>query len=144
MMSLINELQKILASNYTLYTKYQNFHWNVTGPHFYSLHNFFEEQYTALAEANDEIAERIRALGSVAPGTMQAFIELSLIKESPEALSAEQMLETLKSDNEIIIEQLKKLIVEFAESGDDGTADLLTQRVQYHQKTLWMLESTLA
>ncbi len=139
----VRDLSSILATNYVLYTKTQNFHWNVVGPYFHTLHEMFEEQYTELAESNDVIAERIRSLGAFAPGTHVEFNELSLIKEQPNQISAEAMVGELLSDHETLIERLKVLIPLYAESGDDGTADLLTSRCESHQKIAWMLRSFL-
>ncbi len=107
------------------------------------LHEMWEEQYDDLAEANDDLAERIRALGALAPGSMSEFLSLSFIEESANDLSAEAMLEVLASGHQVMIDKMKTLIPAFADEGDDGTADLLTARIQFHQKTLWMLNSTL-
>lgn len=140
---IIKHLGQLLASNYTLYLKTQNFHWNVTGPFFQTLHLMFEEQYTTLAVANDDIAERIRALGAPAPATYREFSELSFISEPDGKHTAEEMVQSLLSDHEKIIEFEKKLLEETSEIGDEGTADLLTTRVAEQEKTAWMLRSFL-
>jgi starvation-inducible DNA-binding protein len=143
-MNTTETLNTILATNYVLYLKTQNFHWNVEGPTFMMLHKFFEEQYEALAAANDEIAERIRALGALAPGSMKEFLAISLIKESANDVSAENMLKTLLADNQTVADNLTQAASGFAENGDDVTADLLTTLNQYHQEKVWMLKSLLA
>ena len=142
-MTVTDTLKTILASNYVLYTKTQHFHWNVMGPHFQTLHVMFEAQYSALAEANDELAERIRALGEFAPGTHVKFNELSFIKEQPENPKAEAMVQELLNDHEAMIWHLQQGIEQAAGVNDDGTADLLTVRIEFHQKTAWMLRSFL-
>ncbi len=140
---IIQELGKLLASNYTLYLKTQNFHWNVTGPFFQTLHLMFETQYNALALANDEIAERIRSLGAPAPGTYREFAALSFIQEPQEIPSAEDMVKALVADHEKIIAFAKDLIHHAGEIDDEGTIDLLTTRVSEQEKTAWMLRSFL-
>ncbi|HLS68327.1 MAG TPA: Dps family protein [Kiloniellales bacterium] len=136
-------LGRVLADSYTLYLKTHNFHWNVTGPHFHSLHNLFEEQYSELAEAVDEIAERIRTLGHPAPGTYKAFAELSSVKEEDGVPSWEQMLQQLVADNETTARTLRS-VFQIAEAGnDEATIDLLTQRLAVHEKAAWMLRSHL-
>jgi starvation-inducible DNA-binding protein len=140
---IIQELGKLLASNYTLYLKTQNFHWNVTGPFFQTLHLMFEGQYNALAMANDEIAERIRSLGAPAPGTYREFAKLSFIQEPEGKLKAEEMVKSLMKDHETLIKFSKELIEKAGELGDEGTIDLLTTRVSAQEKTAWMLRSFL-
>jgi starvation-inducible DNA-binding protein len=138
------ELSKLLADTYTLYLKTQGFHWNVVGPRFYELHKLFEEQYGELAEANDEIAERIRALGAPAPGSYGAFKPLAAIAEEPGAPAAEEMIRQLLTDNRRAV-RTARAVVEAAEAGSDvGSADLATQRIRAHEKAAWMLESLLA
>ena len=137
------ELSKLLASTYTLYLKTQNYHWNVTGPFFQTLHAMFEQQYTALAVANDDIAERIRTLGAFAPGSYKEFSKLSFIDEAHERPKAEEMVKTLMKDHETLIEFTKDLIEVAAEVKDEGTVDLLTGRVSEQEKTVWMLRSFL-
>ena len=139
-----NNLAVLMVDSYMLYLKTQNFHWNVKGPRFYELHKMFEEQYTALATAIDEIAERITTLGAKAPGSFMEFSELSNIKESKESLSADEMIKVLAIDNEGVAKVAKSGITIASEAGDDPTVDLLTQRAQIHEKTSWMLRSSQA
>ena len=139
--TLIHDLGKLLASNYTLYLKTQNFHWNVTGPFFQTLHLMFETQYNALALANDAIAERIRSLGAPAPGTYREFATLSFIEEPLAKPKAEEMVRMLKDDHRRIIDFIKILIPQAASLGDEGSIDLLTTRLSEHEKTAWMLQS---
>lgn len=136
-------LSRLLADTYTLYLKTHNYHWNVTGPMFTSLHVLFEEQYTELATAVDVIAERIRALGEFAPGSYQAFAKLTEIKEENEVPNAEQMIQNLLDSHEIIIRHSRDLLQSDAIENDDVSADLLTQRMDFHEKTAWMLRSLL-
>lgn len=136
-------LSRLLADTYTLYLKTHNYHWNVTGPMFTSLHVLFEEQYTELATAVDVIAERIRALGEFAPGSYQAFAKLTEIKEENEVPNAEQMIQNLLDSHEIIIRHSRNLLQSDAIENDDVSADLLTQRMDFHEKTAWMLRSLL-
>lgn len=140
-------LEKLLADSYTLYLKTHNFHWNVTGPAFLSLHQLFETQYTELSTAVDEIAERIRTLGRPAPGSYQEFAELSTVQEAlgaGEKISAKDMIAQLATDQIIVANTAGQVIREASEAGDDATADLATQRQQIHQKAAWMLNSLLA
>jgi starvation-inducible DNA-binding protein len=136
-------LSKLLADSYTLYLKTHSFHWNVTGPQFQQLHLMFEQQYTELAEAVDLIAERIRALGHVAPGTYNEFLELSSIKEDRGHLPAELMLQKLLDGQEAVVRTARSVFPMVDRAGDEPTADLLTQRMQTHEKTAWMLRSLL-
>lgn len=133
-----------LASTYTLYLKTQNFHWNVTGPYFSQLHALFMTQYSALALAVDEIAERIRTLGYPAPGSYAAFGKLSVLKDAPAApIKDKDMLKTLLADQEAVRElSLKGLKLAQAE-GDELSADLFIKRAEEHDKTAWMLRSHL-
>lgn len=137
------ELSRLLASNYLLYIKTQHFHWNVTGPQFGPLHKMLEEHYDNLAEANDEIAERIRALGKTAPGTAKQFIELSLIQEQSKTPPAQEMIRELLADHRKIIEFIRELMGLAAQASDEGTNDLLSGRISWHEKTAWMLESSI-
>lgn len=137
------KLSELLASNYTLYIKTQNFHWNVKGPFFQQLHLMFENQYNELALANDEIAERIRALGILAPGSYVKFTKLSFIKESDEDMKAEKMVETLLGDHEAMIQNIRNLIVFAGDKNDEATNDLLSPRLNAHEKTAWMLRAFL-
>ena len=137
-------LSRVLADSYTLYLKTHNFHWNVTGPMFQTLHLMFETQYTELALAVDLIAERIRALGVFAPGTYKQFSSLSSIGESDEIPKAEDMIRLLVEAHETTARTSRE-VFKLAESvSDQPTCDLLTQRLQVHEKTAWMLRSLLA
>jgi starvation-inducible DNA-binding protein len=137
-------LSNLLADTYTLYLKTHNFHWNVTGPMFRTLHLMFEEQYTELALAVDLIAERIRALGFPAPGTYGEFTHLSSIQEERGVPSAEDMIRKLVEGQEAVVRTARSLFLVLERSHDEPTADLLTQRMQVHEKTAWMLRSLLA
>ena len=141
---LAQALSVFLASSYTLYTKTQGFHWNVVGPHFYSLHKLTEELYQDLAEAVDEIAERIRALGYPAPYSLAQYQKLSHIDEETELLNAEDMVRHLVSDNEALSRQCKEAIELAEKARDQGTADMCTQRMLEHEKAAWMLRSIIA
>lgn len=136
-------LSRLLADTYTLYLKTHNFHWNVTGPMFQTLHTMFEGQYNELALAVDEIAERIRALGVKAPGTYAEFLKLSSIKESQGDLSANQMIAELVAGQEAVVRTARGIFPIVDESHDQPTADLLTRRMHDHEKTAWMLRSML-
>ncbi|MGB3518667.1 MAG: Dps family protein [Elainellaceae cyanobacterium] len=136
-------LSKLLADTYTLYLKTHNFHWNVTGPMFRTLHLMFEEQYNELALAVDLIAERIRALGFPAPGTYKEFAALSSIGEEDGVPSAEDMIRKLVEGQEAVVCTARSLFATVDQSNDEPTADLLTQRMQVHEKTAWMLRSLL-
>ncbi len=137
-------LSKLLADTYTLYLKTHNFHWNVTGPMFQTLHLMFEAQYNELALAVDLIAERIRALGFPAPGTYQAFAELSSIAEAEGVPSAEEMIRQLVAGQEAVVRTARSVFPLVEKAHDEPTADLLTQRMQVHEKTAWMLRSLLS
>jgi starvation-inducible DNA-binding protein len=136
-------LARLLADTYTLYLKTHNFHWNVTGPMFQTLHLMFETQYTDLALAVDLIAERIRSLGSPAPGTYAEFGRLSSIKETPGVPKADKMIRLLVEDQEAVVRTARSIFPLAEKAGDEATADLLTQRIQLHEKTAWMLRSLL-
>ncbi|WP_413559105.1 Dps family protein [Bdellovibrio sp. HCB209] len=137
-------LSTLLADTYTLYLQTHNFHWNVEGPMFQTLHLMFETQYNELALAVDLIAERIRALGHYAPGTYAEFAKLSSIKEIPgEKLSATKMIETLVLGQETVARTARGLFAVVEKASDEPTADLLTQRLQVHEKTAWMLRALL-
>lgn len=136
-------LKRLLADTYSLQLKTQNYHWNVEGTHFRSLHLLFEEQYNELFAAVDVIAERIRALGEKAPGTSSEFAKLTKVKEGNSEFDDAGMASDLYSTNQQLSESLKKL-VEIAEKADDAaTADLATQRIAVHDKAAWMLKSSL-
>jgi starvation-inducible DNA-binding protein len=137
-------LKRMLADTYVLYTKTQNFHWNVTGPKFRSLHLLFEEQYKDLAGATDLIAERIRALDVIAPGTHGEFAKLTALKEQTAPLSALKMVEALMKDHETVAKTAKSVIELSQEAEDDVTEDMMTERRRVHHEAAWMLRSTLA
>jgi starvation-inducible DNA-binding protein len=137
-------LSRVLADSYTLYIKTHNFHWNVTGPMFHTLHAMFEEEYTELATAVDEIAERIRALGQFAPGSYKAFAELTSIEEETGHPEAKEMIRQLVDGHETVARTARQVFPVAEKAGDEPTADLLTQRMQVHEKTAWMLRSLLA
>lgn len=137
-------LSRLLADTYTLYLKTHNFHWNVTGPMFQTLHLMFETQYTELSDAVDLIAERIRALGFRSPGSYSEFGELSSIKEEKkEVPDANRMIQLLLEGQEAVIRTARSVLPVVARVNDEPTADLLTQRMQIHEKTAWMLRSML-
>ncbi|MCR9221768.1 MAG: DNA starvation/stationary phase protection protein [Alphaproteobacteria bacterium] len=136
-------LARVLADSYTLYIKTHNFHWNVTGPMFHTLHAMFEQQYTELATAVDEVAERIRALGAFAPGSYKAFSDLTAIPEETGVPAAEDMIRQLVKGHETVARTARGVFPIVEEAGDEPTADLLTQRMQIHEKTAWMLRSLL-
>ena len=136
-------LSRLLADSYTLYLKTHNYHWNVTGPQFHSLHTLFETQYTELALAVDEIAERIRTLGFPAPGSYSAYAKLTGITESDGPVEARAMIENLLADQETVAESARA-VIEGAESlRDEATVDLLVGRINVHEKNAWMLRSSL-
>ena len=137
-------LSRLLADTYTLYLKTHNFHWNVTGPMFQTLHLMFEQQYNELALAVDLIAERIRALGFPAPGTYAEFTKLSSIKETKGVPSAENMIRDLVAGQEAVVKTARSVFPLVEKVNDEPSADLLTQRMQVHEKTAWMLRSLLA
>ncbi|RYZ63442.1 MAG: DNA starvation/stationary phase protection protein [Proteobacteria bacterium] len=136
-------LGKLLADTYTLYLKTHNFHWNVTGPMFQTLHLMFETQYNELWLANDAIAERIRSLGHPAPGTYSEFVKLSSIKETAGVPKATDMIRLLVEGHEAVVRTARSLFPVAEKAADEATADLLTQRIQVHEKTGWMLRSLL-
>ncbi len=137
-------LSRLLADTFTLYLKTHNFHWNVTGPQFNSLHQMFMQQYTELWQALDEIAERIRALDVPAPGSQAAFAELTSIAEETGVPAAGEMLKQLVAGHEAVARTARAVFGSADAANDQPTADLLTQRLQVHEKTAWMLRSMLA
>ncbi len=141
--SIADGLAKLLADTYTLYLKTHNFHWNVEGPMFNTLHLMFEGQYNELALAVDAIAERIRALGHPAPGSYVAYAKLSSIKEETGTPKAEDMIRQLVDGQEAVARTARAVFPAAEKAGDEPTADLLTQRLQIHEKTAWMLRSLL-
>jgi starvation-inducible DNA-binding protein len=140
---IVEGLARLLADTYTLYLKTHNYHWNVTGPMFQTLHLMFETQYNELALAVDLIAERIRALGAKAPGSYAEFSRLTSIIEGASASSATDMVRDLVAGQEAVVRTARALFPVVADALDEPTADLLTQRMQVHEKTAWMLRSLL-
>ncbi|HVS31161.1 MAG TPA: Dps family protein [Thermoanaerobaculia bacterium] len=136
-------LGRLLADTYTLYLKTHNFHWNVTGPMFQTLHLMFETQYNELALAVDLIAERIRALGFPAPASYAAFSRLASVPEEESVPKAEAMIRQLVHDHETVVRTARRIFPVVEKANDEPTADLLTQRLQIHEKTAWMLRSLL-
>ena len=136
-------LSRLLADTYTLYLKTHNFHWNVTGPMFNTLHLMFEGQYNELALAVDVIAERIRALGHPAPGSYSAFAKLSSIPEAEGAPDAIEMIRQLMQGQEAVARTARSVFPIVNDPNDQPSADLLTQRMQVHEKNAWMLRSLL-
>ncbi|EFA73437.1 DNA starvation/stationary phase protection protein [Cylindrospermopsis raciborskii CENA303] len=136
-------LSCLLADTYSLYLKTHNFHWNVTGSMFQTLHLMFETQYTELALAVDLIAERIRALGYPAPGTYSEYARLTSIPETPGVPKAKEMIQLLVEGQEAVVRTARSIFPLLDEVNDEPTADLLTQRMQIHEKTAWMLRSLL-
>lgn len=136
-------LSRLLADSYTLYLKTHNFHWNVTGPRFRDLHLLFEEQYTELATAVDEIAERIRTLGSPAPGTYRQFSALTTIEEPDGVPAAEAMLSALVTDHEAVVRTARAVLPLAQQAADESSASLIADRMVVHEKSAWMLRSLL-
>lgn len=136
-------LSAFLADSYTLYLKTHNFHWNVTGPMFNTLHLMFETQYNELWMAVDLIAERIRSLGYPAPGSYAEFAKLTSIEEADGVPKAEEMIRQLVSGHEAVVKTARKVFPTAEKASDEATCDLLTQRIQLHEKTAWMLRSLL-
>ncbi len=136
-------LSRMLADSYTLYLKTHNYHWNVKGPMFQTLHLLFETQYNELALAVDLVAERIRALGHPAPGTYVEFLKLTTIKETLGVPSAKEMIQDLVSGQEAVVRTARSIFPVVEQVRDEPTADLLTQRMQIHEKNAWMLRSLL-
>ena len=136
-------LSRLLADTYSLYLKTHNFHWNVTGPMFNTLHLMFETQYTEMWTSTDIIAERIRSLDEVAPGTYSEFSRLSTVPEAKGVPPAREMIAQLLEGHEAVIRTARSIIPNAESSQDEATLDLLTQRMQWHEKTAWMLRSLL-
>ena len=136
-------LGQLLADSYSLYLQTHNFHWNVTGPMFQTLHVMFEAQYTELALAVDLVAERIRALGFPAPATYSEFLRLSSLKEVAGVPKADEMIRLLVDGQETVVRTARSIFPAAERASDEATADLLTQRIQLHEKTAWMLRSLL-
>ncbi|THC44545.1 Dps family protein [Massilia sp. Mn16-1_5] len=140
---IVESLSTVLADAFMVYLKTHNFHWNVTGPMFSTLHVMFEEQYTEQWNALDEIAERIRALGHFAPATSKRYVELSNISEEPEVLSAKEMIRQLVDGNEVLVRTMREAVKVADDLDDFPTADMLTTRMEVHEKNAWMLRSFL-
>lgn len=137
------QLSVLLADSYTLYLQTHNFHWNVTGPRFNDLHMMFEEHYTELATAVDEIAERIRSLGVFAPGTYQAFSDLSHINVVEDVPSAEKMVEMLTQSHEQVVKTCRNALKVAQGADDESSASLISDRMVVHEKTAWMLRALM-
>jgi starvation-inducible DNA-binding protein len=136
-------LSRLLADTYVVYLKTHNFHWNVEGPMFQTLHQMFMEQYTEAWNAIDLVAERIRSLGHYAPGTYKEYLELARVKETPGQPRAEQMVKLLIEGQEAVVKTARELLPVAERADDQPTLDLLTQRMQIHEKNAWMLRSLL-
>ena len=136
-------LSRLLADTYVVYLKTHNFHWNVEGPMFQTLHQMFMEQYTEAWNAIDLIAERIRSLGHYAPGTYRQYLELARVKETPGVPKAGQMVKLLIEGQEAVVKTAREVLPLADSAADEPTLDLLTQRMQVHEKNAWMLRSLL-
>jgi starvation-inducible DNA-binding protein len=136
-------LAKVLADTYTLLGKTHGFHWNVTGRHFHSLHEMFQEQYEDLTDAVDEIAERIRALGYFAPGSLSQFLKLTSIGDEHGVPAPDDMLAQLVRDNEQVNRACREVVQLCHEAEDTVTEDLMNQRMRYHEKAAWMLRASV-
>jgi starvation-inducible DNA-binding protein len=134
-------LKRLLADSYTLYLQTHNFHWNVTGPQFRELHLMFEEHYTELATAVDDIAERIRTLGIAAPGTYKSFAQLSSIEEVEGVPAAAEMIVTLTEGHEQVVKTCREVLKKAQDADDESTASLVGDRMVVHEKTAWMLRA---
>jgi starvation-inducible DNA-binding protein len=140
----VKQLSAILADQHVLYTKTRNFHWNLTGHRFHTLHEFFEKQYEALAQAIDQTAERIRMMGHASPGSMKEFLAQATLREVSGALiSGDEAIAALRDDHEAAARELRKAVDAVDEAGDAGTADFLTDLLKEHEQTAWMLRSFL-
>ncbi len=141
--SMADSLGGVLADTYALMLKTQNYHWNLKGKHFRDLHLMFEEQYGDLWEAVDMIAERIQMLDGTAPGSFSEFNELSNISSADSKLNADDMTRDLLEDHERMLREIRNVLEDADEGGDDGTVDMLTERIREHEQTSWMLRSRL-
>jgi starvation-inducible DNA-binding protein len=137
-----HDLARLLADTYALYLKTHGYHWNVTGPHFRSLHLMFEEQYTELADAVDEIAERIRTLGVLAPGSYREMAVLASVTDEEGAPAATEMVRRLIAANEVVVRTARAVIGASEKTDDPASLDLATRRIAVHEKALWMLRAT--
>lgn len=143
-LSIAEGLKALLADSYTLYLQTHNFHWNVTGPQFRELHLMFEEHYTELATAVDEIAERIRTLGVAAPGTYKSFAELSSIQEIEGVPEASEMVRLLTVGHEQVVKTCRAVLAKAQDADDESSAALVSDRMRVHEKTAWMLRALAA
>jgi len=141
--AIVQGLSRLLADTYVLYLKTHSFHWNVEGPMFQTLHQMFMEQYTETWNAIDLIAERIRSLGEYAPGTYREYSKLARIKETEGVPEAEEMVQLLIEGQEAVVRTARDVLPVADEASDEPTLDLLTQRMQIHEKNAWMLRSLL-
>tara|TARA_Y100001960_G_scaffold328254_1_gene416533 strand:+ start:62 stop:526 length:465 start_codon:yes stop_codon:yes gene_type:complete len=141
-MTTVNKLKVVLANSYTLYLKTHNYHWNVTGPSFKSLHDLFEVQYTELATAVDDIAERIRALDAYAPGSFSEFLKLTTLDEAKAGITAEEMLEDMIESQTALIASLNDALSSAQDDEDEVTAGILGERLSVHEKARWMLKAS--
>jgi starvation-inducible DNA-binding protein len=142
-LAIADGVSRVLADTYTLYLKTHNYHWNVTGPMFNTLHLMFETQYNEMWTAADLLAERIRSLGVFAPGSYEQFARLTVIAEAEGVPDAEAMIADLVSGHEAVTRTIRSIFATVEAAHDESTADLLTQRLQIHEKTAWMLRSML-
>jgi starvation-inducible DNA-binding protein len=141
--AVVDALSTLLASSYSLYLKTHNYHWNVTGPMFNTLHTLFETEYTELALAVDEIAERIRAVGARAPGSYSEFAALAVVKEDRTSPAAKEMIANLLADQENVVQAAKRVVEASEKAGDNASGDLGVRRIEVHEKNAWMLRSHL-
>lgn len=141
-MTTVNKLRVVLANSYTLYLKTHNYHWNVTGPSFKSLHDLFEVQYTELATAVDDIAERIRSLDAYAPGSFKEFLELTTLEEAKSGISADEMLDDMIKSQTALIDSVKDALEAASTDEDEVTAGILGERLSVHEKARWMLKAS--
>lgn len=142
MSDIVKKLSVILADTYALYLKTQNYHWHVKGPQFKSLHELFEMQYQELAQAVDEVAERILILGHCAPATFKEFETLKTIKDGSSKSDSNKMVTELANDHDTLVRDLNSAMTLAQKSQDEGTVDLLTNRISAHEKARWMLRSS--
>lgn len=141
--NVVKNLKVLLADSYMLMLKTHNYHWNVTGPQFHAVHGLFEGQYTELFEAVDEVAERIRMLGEKTPGTFKAYAEVTSIKDGNENASMADMLKEILADQSKLVASAKAVLEAAQEAGDEVSADLAIQRMASHEKTVWMMKSSM-
>ena len=139
-----DKLKILLCNSYTLYLKTQNYHWHVKGPNFKSLHELFEQQYTELATAIDNIAERIRMLGEIAPASFDDFSKYRTLKDGNSNLASNDMLKELHTDHLLVVDLLNETLALVSNLNDEGTAALLSERTSAHEKMAWMLDSSLS